>query len=110
MTESISRRGLLAGAGGVLALRSYPMASGPGARSAELNRDIKLTLPVRELTDEALSFVAYLGVEYTTTGGPHSPHIRRKGASCPSGESAASGQRAGFGYAVGQIKAMMRQL
>lgn len=44
-----------------------------GSPTNQLAGDIKLTMPVGELSDEALNFVAYLGVEYVTTGGPASP-------------------------------------
>ena len=36
-------------------------------------------MPVGELTDEALAFVAYLGVGYVTTGGPASPTYTPEG-------------------------------
>ena len=38
-----------------------------------------MTMPVGQLTDEALAFVAYLGVEYVTTGGPASPTYTPEG-------------------------------
>lgn len=79
MTASISRRALLAGAGGLFAMRGNPRASEVGVRAAELTGGIKLTMPVGELTDEALSFVAYLGVEYVTTGGPAFPTYTAEG-------------------------------
>ena len=36
-------------------------------------------MPVGELTDENLAFVAYLGVDYVTTGGPASPTYTPEG-------------------------------
>ena len=36
-------------------------------------------MPVGELTEEALAFVAYLGVDYVTTGGPASPTYTPEG-------------------------------
>ena len=77
MTQPLSRRELLATAGAGLAI-----AATAGQRSAHaeaLTGGIKITMPVGELTDENLAFVAYLGVEYVTTGGPASPTYTPEG-------------------------------
>jgi len=77
MPQPLSRRELIAGAGATLAL-----AATAGTRSAcaeALTGGIKLTMPVGELTDEALAFVSYLGVEYVTTGGPAYPTYTPEG-------------------------------
>ncbi len=73
MSGPIPRRALLAGAGALLASSGARLRGGSGSSSDQLTGGIKLTMPVGELTDEALSFVAYLGVEYVTTGGPAYP-------------------------------------
>ena len=77
MTQPLSRRELLATAGARLAI-----AATAGQRSAHaeaLTGGIKITMPVSELTDENLAFIAYLGVEYVTTGGPASPTYAPEG-------------------------------
>jgi mannonate dehydratase len=77
MTLPLSRRELLASAGAGLAL-----AATAGLRSAHaetLTGGIKITMPVGELTEDALAFVAYLGVDYVTTGGPASPTYTPEG-------------------------------
>jgi mannonate dehydratase len=77
MTLPLSRRELLATAGAGLAL-----AATAGQRSAHaetLTGGIKITMPVGELTEDALAFVAYLGVDYVTTGGPASPTYTPEG-------------------------------
>jgi mannonate dehydratase len=79
MAASISRRALLAGAGALLAVPRNTSSSDVAASGTELTGGIKLTMPVGELTDEALSFVAYLGVQYVTTGGPAFPTYTPEG-------------------------------
>src|SRR6187431_2797826 len=59
MTQPLSRRELLATAGA-----GFALAATAGQRSVHaeaLTGGIKITMPVGELTDENLSFVAYLG-------------------------------------------------
>ena len=75
MTPPISRRDLLAGAGTLLAMRPGRVS----ARAETLTGEIKLTMPAGELSDDVLNFVAYLGVEYITTGGPASPTYTSEG-------------------------------
>jgi mannonate dehydratase len=64
----ISRRLLLSGS---LAL--------PMSFAAELKGGIKLTMPGGNLSDEALRFIAYQGVEWVTTGGPGAPTYDTEG-------------------------------
>ena len=77
MPQPISRRALIAGAGATLA--SAATAGSRTARAEALAGGIKLTMPVGELTPEALAFVAYLGVDYVTTGGPAYPTYTPEG-------------------------------
>lgn len=63
----------------MLAAPGARLRSAFGASSDSLTGDIKLTMPVGELSDEALNFVAYLGVEYVTTGGPAYPTYTLEG-------------------------------
>ena len=77
MTQPLSRRELLATAGA-----GFAIAATAGQRSVHaeaLTGGIKITMPVGELTDENLAFVAYLGVDYVTTGGPASPTYTPEG-------------------------------
>jgi mannonate dehydratase len=78
MTGPISRRDLIAGAG-ALAATARGRVSAEGAVLQTLAGGIKITMPVGQLTEEALAFVAYLGVEYVTTGGPASPTYTPEG-------------------------------
>jgi mannonate dehydratase len=77
MPQPLSRRELIAGAGATLALAAA--AGSRPLRAEPLAGRIKITMPVGELTDEALAFVAYLGVGYVTTGGPASPTYTPEG-------------------------------
>lgn len=79
MAPPIPRRALLAGAGALLAAPGRRLSAKTGGPADQLTGDIKLTMPVGELSDEALNFVAYLGVEYVTTGGPAYPTYTREG-------------------------------
>jgi hypothetical protein len=76
MVTSLTRRELLAtSAGGVV-------LAATGARSAHaepLTGTMKITMPAGELSDEALAFIAYLGVDYVTTGGPAYPTYTPEG-------------------------------
>jgi mannonate dehydratase len=76
MTTLLTRREVLAGAG---AIAMAATAGRTTARAEALTGGIKITMPVGELTDEALAFVAYLGVDYVTTGGPASPTYTPEG-------------------------------
>src|SRR5262245_38277488 len=62
--DMISRRALMAGG---LAL---PAAS---SMAEELKGRMKLTMPGGTNNDAQLRFIAYLGVEWVTTGGPSAP-------------------------------------
>jgi mannonate dehydratase len=64
----VSRRALL---GGILSL--------PLGFAEELKGGIKLTMPGGSLSDETLAFIAYLGVEWITTGGPGAPTYSPEG-------------------------------
>ena len=79
MTPPLSRRDLLTGAGAMLAAPAARLSSETAARAQTLTGGIKITMPVGQLTEEALAFVAYLGVEYITTGGPASPTYTPEG-------------------------------
>src|SRR6187431_586426 len=79
MTTAISRRDLLASAGTLLAAPGIGLSRETAARPQALTGGIKITMPVGQLTEEALAFVAYLGVEYVTTGGPASPTYTTEG-------------------------------
>jgi mannonate dehydratase len=76
MRTTLSRRELLAATGASLALTAV---AGRSVHAEPLAGRMKITMPVGELTDEALAFVAYLGVEYVTTGGPASPTYTPEG-------------------------------
>jgi hypothetical protein len=65
-------------------------------------------MPVGELTEEALAFVAYLVVDYVTTGGPASPTYAAEGAARSLRRDVHPNRRGGWGYAVGDMKAMLR--
>ena len=77
MPASLSRRELLATAGAGFAIAAT--AGQRVARAEALTGGIKITMPVGELTEDALAFVAYLGVDYVTTGGPASPTYTPEG-------------------------------
>ena len=49
-----------------------------GARSEELTGDVKLTMPAN-LSEESLSFIQQLGVEWVTMGGPGAPTYSPEG-------------------------------
>ena len=51
----------------------------PLSFAAELKGGIKLTMPGGGLSDEALNFIAYLGVEWVTSGGPGAPTYDTEG-------------------------------
>ena len=76
MTPRPSRRDLLTGAA---ALAATSFATPFEAASQTLTGGIKITMPVGQLSEEALAFVAYLGVDYVTTGGPASPTYTAEG-------------------------------
>jgi mannonate dehydratase len=63
-----------------------------GARSEELTGDVKLTMPAN-LSDESLSLIQQLGVEWVTMGGPGAPTYSPEGRviSRPGDEAAAGG-------------------
>ncbi len=75
MTTAISRRTLLT-ATGALAL---PFAGAPDGAAAELKGAIKLTMPAANLSDQALHFIAYMGVEWVTASGPGAPTYSNEG-------------------------------
>ena len=69
MLPSISRRAFLSAA--ALAV--------PASFAEELKGGIKLTMPAAGLSDEALNFISYLGVEWVTTSGPGGPTYTPEG-------------------------------
>ncbi len=77
MATPISRRALLAGAGAMLAI---PQRAGSTPAATDLTGRIKLSMPVDAgLSDDALAFVAHLGVQYVVTGGPAFPTYTDEG-------------------------------
>jgi mannonate dehydratase len=68
MSPPVSRRALLA------STLAVPFGSGE-----ELKGGIKLTMPAGTASDEALRFIAYLGVEWVTMGGPGAPTYSPEG-------------------------------
>ncbi|MEP6537839.1 MAG: hypothetical protein ABJF23_21055, partial [Bryobacteraceae bacterium] len=69
ISRPISRRALLAAA--ALGI--------PRGFAEELKGGIKLTMPAAGLSDDALNFIAYLGVEWVTTSGPGGPTYTKEG-------------------------------
>ena len=68
MIAKVSRRALL---GSAFAF--------PASFAEELKGGIKLTMPGGNLSDETLQFIAHLGVEWVTTGGPGAPSYSPEG-------------------------------
>ena len=64
----VTRRAVL---GGILSL--------PLGFAEELKGGIKLTMPGGNLSDETLAFIAHMGVEWITTGGPGAPTYSPEG-------------------------------
>ena len=79
MTHALSRRDLLTCAAAFMAAPRPARAEEASSREQTLTGGIKITMPVGQLTEEALAFVAYLGVEYVTTGGPAYPTYTPEG-------------------------------
>ena len=75
MTPPISRRALLTAAGAL----ALPAAFAPDGFAADLKGAIKLTMPASNLSDQALNFIAFLGVEWVTTSGPGGPTYTDEG-------------------------------
>lgn len=79
MNTHISRRALLAGAGALFAVPSRGAGAAQTSGGTAMTGGMKLSMPASGLTEDALSFVAHLGVEYITTGGPASPTYTPEG-------------------------------